>query len=135
METFVTETRKLVWDAYRMEYTPTPCRETHTQTAQAIFVALLRRQGLLFGMTFRTPVVILLFQLARVEEMALRKPMLIQMMGNTLGGGIHCGRRFSALAFSCLFTLGRRAFNSAKVLERKPGRGQQPEGQPHLMHE
>ena len=54
-----------------------------------------------------------------VVETALRIPMVIQMKGNTLGGGIQSGRRRSTFASFSFVTAGRRAFKTANVLTRR----------------
>lgn len=53
-----------------------------------------------------------------VEEIALSKPMVIQIKGKTLGGGIHSGRRASFFISLSSDTFGRRAFNGENVLRR-----------------
>lgn len=58
-------------------------------------------------------------KLTMVVETALRIPMVIQMKGKTLGGGIHSGRRRSTFASFSFATAGRRAFKTAKVLTRR----------------
>ena len=57
--------------------------------------------------------------LTMVVETALRTPMVIQMKGKTLGGGIHSGRRRSTFASFSFATAGRRAFKTANVLIRR----------------
>lgn len=57
--------------------------------------------------------------LTMVDETALKTPMVIQMKGNTLGGGIQSGRRRSVLASFSTATFGRRAFRTPNVLAAK----------------
>lgn len=68
------------------------------------------------------------FRLTKVEETALRTPMVIQMKGNTFGGGIQSGRRRSLLASFSTDTFGRRAFNTPNVLHHPRGVHEQGSG-------
>lgn len=51
-----------------------------------------------------------------VDDTALKIPMVIQMKGNTMGGGIQSGRSLSLFASFSSSGLGRRAFNTENVL-------------------
>ena len=52
------------------------------------------------------------------EESARRSAMEDQMMGNASGGGIHAGRRRSAMAVFSSAVLGRDAFSGENVRDR-----------------